>query len=103
MRRREDEGRARRAVLSGLAVFALGQLLLAGLIETRLKAVRDPVFFARLEHLKRRLADAGPGARTVLFLGTSRFAAGVQSRLLEGLLGGELGRPVVVANWGRGG
>jgi hypothetical protein len=103
MRRRVTAGRARGALLSGLAAFLLGEAALSAFVETRWQAVRDPVHFTRLRHLRRKLAAAPSPPRTILFLGTSRFELGVQTGLLERRLSAELGRPVVAANWGTGG
>jgi hypothetical protein len=90
-------------VLSGLTFFLASQLLLTAAIETRWRIVRDPVHFTRLQHLERKIASATSRPRTILFLGTSRFELGVQTQVLERQLSSDLGRPVVVANWGMGG
>jgi hypothetical protein len=97
---RADPRRARAAVLTGLATFAL---MVAGagiIVERWLPQVIDPSYYGRLRRVQEgRTADPAP-TRTVVLLGTSRTNLGVNDAVLSRRLSDELGRPVVAVNWG---
>ncbi len=110
---------ARRAILVGMAVFALSQIVLALAAQGWL-AVRDPdqghkmrVLEARLEPGFQRPAPAvsiastargGPRRQsrplTVVQIGSSRTVHGLRGQVVERLLEQRLGRPAVVFNLG---
>src|SRR4051812_3738028 len=90
--------RARRALLWGLAGFALGQLLLLVASETCLRVLRDPVFFTRLALLRDRQRQQPP-PKTVVALGTSRTEGGLLGRQIDRRLLAELGEPTYVSRW----
>ena len=94
--------RARRAVLLGLVLFALGQAALAAILLVDGLSVRDPVQGRKLGYLRRRLAvdAAEPRPLTVVQVGSSRTAVGLRGREVEPWLAGRLGRRVVLFNMG---
>jgi hypothetical protein len=85
------------------AAATLSLLLTASLRDAGSAARRDPNYGGRLERLRLRLEAAGPERRLVVALGTSRLEHGLYGRSIEGPLGERLGRPVVIANFGRAG
>jgi hypothetical protein len=97
VRRQRGTGsrRARTALLSALSVFVLIQLGLS----LEVAALRDPPYWYKLDRLKRR--SAGPGQPlTIVMLGSSRTLHGLEAASLEAPLARQLGRPVVVFNFG---
>ncbi len=91
--------RARRAVLAGIALFALAQGVLAVAVMQAGLRVRDPAYAAKLERLKRRLAGS-PRPLLAVGLGSSRTAYGLDGTSAEPWLAQRLGRPVVLFNMG---
>lgn len=95
--------RAAIAILTGLGLFLGSQFVLGRLFTGPWHVVRDPVYTTHLERLRAKQVAAGEPSRTVLFLGTSRFEFGIRTGILEPQLSSDLGSPVLVGNWGRGG
>ncbi len=95
--------RARAAVLWSLAAFALSHLGLLAATETAYPEFRDPLYGRKKHELERCLAEAPPGARVVLLLGSSRIYNGADSRLLREQLRAALGEGAVVYNFGMAG
>jgi hypothetical protein len=91
--------RARRALLLGLALFVLAQVVLAVAVLRDGATVRDPAYGAKLQRLKRRLA-ASPRPLLAVQLGSSRTAYGFWGLQAEPDLAQRLGRPVVLFNMG---
>jgi hypothetical protein len=89
-------GRARPAILWGVAVFVALQLGLALAIELWLPGLGDPECACKMERLRRR---AGPGL-TVVMAGSSRTMYGFRAGLLEKYLTRQTHGPVRVANFG---
>src|SRR4051812_36512662 len=80
------------------AGFLTLQLGLAGLIETGLPQLRDPVYADKAAALRRLVGrDGGPAAVAV---GSSRTGFGLDGGRLGGRLSAEWGRPVAVYNFG---
>jgi hypothetical protein len=84
-------------VVAGVATLQLG---LALALERGLLEWRDPVFGYKAARLLRRTVAAEVRPLTVVMLGTSRTAYGLQGRKLEERLRRELGRPIVAFNFG---
>lgn len=95
---------ARLTLLWGLAVFALLQLGLAGLIEWRLPQFRDPAYSVRVAQLQQRLARErtldGVRPKLVVMLGSSRTLYALRGAQVEAELSRELGQPAIVYNLG---
>ncbi|MFM7148208.1 MAG: hypothetical protein ACKO23_00025 [Gemmataceae bacterium] len=100
---RPDTCRSRSSLAWGLGFLLLGQMLLAGWIEFKKPIYRDPVHHLRLSHLRQRLRESEAREGPVVFVGTSRFRFGVQSRVMEKHLLETQGTPTVVANWSNAG
>lgn len=92
--------RARGALLWGLATALALQLGLALLMERWLPEFRDPHFFYKAQRLHERFRTAPAGSFTVVMLGSSRTAFGLRGQETEERLARELGRPVVIYNFG---
>jgi len=104
---------ARQAILCGLACFVLLELGLAVAIDGWLPQFRDPFYGIKASGLRRHIEEkkCGPNAGeagdvaakppwTVVMLGNSRTGHGLVARQLEIDLERELGRRVVVFNFG---
>lgn len=89
---------ARRAVLSGCAAFVTLQLGLAIAIAYWIPELRDPFYGYKAAHLRARAKSEQ--STTVVMLGSSRTVFGLKAGLLERQLRDELGRPVIVFNFG---
>ena len=87
-----------RAVIAGLAFFALWQIGLGTLIEAWRPELRDPSFEIKYRQLTRLLRLHQEPPATILFMGSSMTANGVNAGLLEQPLASSLGRPVVSYN-----
>jgi hypothetical protein len=87
-------------VLSGGASLAVLAAVAAVAVEWRAPHVIDPVYHARLTHLRHGLAADAARARSVIFLGTSRTYEGVKASRLSRRLSDDLGRPVTAVQWG---
>ena len=98
--RRGLRGHGRAAVLWGLGLFVLSQVGLLAYIERRGPELRDPTFEVKYRLLTRRLAACPERPVTVICLGSSMTANGMNTGLLEGLLAQALNRPVVAFNLG---
>jgi hypothetical protein len=77
-RRKSLTRRSRKAVLYGLGVFFLGQLLFALALETFWRSLRDPEYDRKLASLRSQLRRAGPDRPLVLLLGSSRVGFNVR-------------------------
>jgi hypothetical protein len=91
MRSENRTGRRRRykgVVLWTLAGILLIQLGLSTLIETSLMAVRDPEFALRETRWRDRLAEHSDRKR-IVFLGSSRFACGIDAERVTRILDGD--------------
>jgi hypothetical protein len=86
------------AVAVGVVVFAVLQLTL-GVAAERSYAVKDPGYADKERNLE-RLEAANRVAPRVLMLGTSRTGFGFHAGRVEEQLAAEIGRPVVVFNYG---
>jgi hypothetical protein len=93
-----QQRRAGRALAWGAALFAGLQAGLSLAMHTALPRWRDPRLADRLDALARRQDAAGPGAPSVLVLGSSRVVHGVHAQAMERELAGLLGRPAAVCN-----
>ncbi len=98
--RRPAAGRARAALLAGLAAFVGLQLGLGLLIALRSPDLRDPPYFDRAERLRARAGAPGRRPFLVVALGTSRTAEGFRGRVVEEELSRSLGGPVAAFNFG---
>ncbi len=99
-RKRLQAQRAMASLAWGLGLFVAMQLGLQLLIARRLPEFRDPPYWTKHHALQRRLESAPVPPVTVVMLGSSRTAFGLDGQLLEGELGRALGRPAVVFNLG---
>src|SRR6476661_8823531 len=99
---RGGKQQTRRAMLLGLALFGLAQLVLAAASQTRWPALRDPDHAHKMRLLDARLkpAPGRPRPLTVVQLGSSRTVFGLRGQVAELWLARRLGRPVVVFNLG---
>ena len=103
------ESRARRAALAtglGLGLFFAVQLGLGWAIHTERNPLRDPIYFDKVEQLRKRTAFlAPPGDRpaTVLFVGSSRTLNALNGRAATAQLSAALGEPAEVFNFGQAG
>jgi hypothetical protein len=88
-----------RAVLLGLVLFALAQVVLAQLIVCRGLALRDPAWAHKVGKLQQRLAGS-PRPLLVVQVGSSRTVCGLRGQVAEPWLSQRLGRPVVLFNMG---
>ena len=95
MRNSTRRHRYRGIVLWSLASIAIIQLGLGALIETRLMGVRDPEYAFREARWRDRLADH-PNQTSIVFLGSSRVACGVDAERITHKLNGD----VVAFNFG---
>ncbi|MFN4261420.1 MAG: hypothetical protein ACK4RK_19210 [Gemmataceae bacterium] len=98
---------ARRALLWGVTGFVIAQLSMALLMDYAWPQLRDPYYAFKVDKLRQRQRDVARGPRgktatppTVVMLGSSRAAMGLQALRLEEQLRHELGQPVVVFNFG---
>jgi len=91
---------ARNALLYGLGGFVLLQLALVVLLAWLMPWLRDPMHGLKEDGLRHRLATAPPGARSVVMIGSSRTAFGLDAELVSTRLSSQQGRPVVVYNFG---
>jgi hypothetical protein len=87
-------------VLWGLLLFVALQLGLAVAIEYGLPRIRDPFYAYRAERLRRQTVDAPRPHLTVVMLGSSRVRDGLQSGDLGRQFGAELGRDMLLFNFG---
>ena len=99
-RSKRTRRQARFAVLVGLFVFFAIQGVVAFLVEVRFPQWREPQMTARIERFHARTASQGADAKTVLFLGSSRFEYGIRGDELQPLLSETLHKPIVVFNYG---
>jgi hypothetical protein len=90
---------ARAVVLWTAVSFITLQLGLTVTAEYWLPLLRDPYYAYKSAALRRRLRGA-ERAKVVVVLGSSRVNEGVRGRLVEDELGRELGRPVILFNFG---
>jgi hypothetical protein len=100
MRRQAQSRRACAALLTGAAAFLALEAGLAAVVEVGPTALRDPNYAARLSRLRVRVNAAPARPLTVVMLGSSRTMFDLQAGTLDRPLGRELGRPVVVGNFG---
>jgi Protein of unknown function (DUF1574) len=99
--RRELRRRGRASLLSGLAAFLLGQLVLALAIEFALPELRDPEYGTRIRLLQERYRSLRRKRPfTVVVLGSSRITFGLRTDLIEAELSRQCQRPVLVFNFG---
>jgi hypothetical protein len=98
--RRGPSGPGCRAILWGLACFALLQLGLAVAIEVRMPELRDPYYGFKLERLQQKLPVQKEGGQLVVMLGSSRTAFGLMAGDLESQLSTDLGKPIRAFNFG---
>lgn len=89
------EGRARSALLWGLAYFALAQLVLGVAVTHWQPVLRDPEYGYKLARLRERLAEA-PGQPLLLVLGSSRTGAGLRPDVLPAWRLADGRTPIVV-------
>jgi hypothetical protein len=94
------QARARSGIIFGLALFVLLQLGLGALVEGWRPELRDPTFEIKYRQLARLLSKHKQPPATVVFLGSSMTASGVDAGKLEEPLAASLGRPVVSYNLG---
>jgi hypothetical protein len=92
-------------LLWSVAWFAAAQLALACSVDRLLPQLHDPNYVFKTAQLRRRLqacARSGGGRRplTILMLGSSRTVFGLDARGVERHVRRQLGRPVVVYNFG---
>src|SRR5438105_1083440 len=87
-----------RAVIAGLGLFALWQVGLGTWIEAWRPELRDPTFEIKYRQLTRLLRQHQEPPATILFMGSSMTANGVNAGLVEQPLASTLGRPVVSYN-----
>jgi hypothetical protein len=92
--------RSRAALAWGLGLFAALQVASALAIDLWLPQLRDPDYGYKARCLASRVRGAPPGVTTVVMLGSSRTAFGLQGKGLERRLAQELGAPCVVFNFG---
>jgi len=97
-RRLTHHGRA--DVLWGLLVFVAVQFGLAVGIEYGLPQIRDPFYAYRAASLERRTLEAPSQPLTAVMIGSSRVRDGLRSSDLGRQLEAELGREVVLFNFG---
>jgi hypothetical protein len=90
---------ARTALLCGSVAFLVLELALAVLIETSCPILRDPDHVQKASRLHQRLADSEQPA-TVVMLGSSRTVFALDGTPVERELRKELGRPIIVFNFG---
>jgi hypothetical protein len=98
MLRRHTVRLARRDLAWTLTAFAFVQLGLAGAIEAWLPQFRDPYYGYRAGRLLRRYWTERPVS--VLALGSSHVQNGLMPALLEPVAAQQIGRPVMVFNFG---
>src|SRR5262249_38729007 len=91
---------SRSDVFWALAAFAALNAGLALAIPRWLPELRDPAYAYKARRLLRRAAAGPRQPLTVVMLGTSRTAYGLDGKRLEGRYAADLGRPVVVFNLG---
>src|SRR5690242_16707864 len=87
-------------VLWVAAGFIVLQLGLAIALERGLLQWRDPVFGYKAARLRSRTVASSVHPLTVVMLGTSRTAYGLQGKKLEEYLARELGQSIVAFNFG---
>lgn len=97
-RSRRQQQRARAAVLSGLLLFVCFQVGFRFVIEEWHPEMRDPTFENKYCQLRERIAACSQPPATVVFLGSSMTAHGMQAGLVEEPLSRKLNRPVVAYN-----
>jgi hypothetical protein len=95
-KKKQHRRRARRTLLSALAWFGIGQLLLTAAIDCFALAVRDPEFAAKAAALETQLL-AHPGRPLMLALGSSRTRLALRAGQVAEDSRGE---PVVCFNFG---
>jgi hypothetical protein len=94
-----ERRRSRRAVLVGLALFALVQVVLAPAVLRWGLCLRDPGYGHQVSRLKQRLAER-PRPLLVVQVGSSRTLFGLRGQVAEPALSERLGRPIVLFNMG---
>jgi hypothetical protein len=94
------QGRSRWAVLCGLALFAVGQVVWHVIIEDWRREMRDPRFEIKYRRFEKHLATRDPASKLVVFFGSSMTGHGVKAGALEESLTKELHQPVVAFNMG---
>ena len=99
-KRHHFQARARCGLIVGLALFLLLQLGLGAVIEGWRPELRDPTFEIKYRQLTRLLSKHRQPPATIVFLGSSMTASGVDAGRMEGSLASSLGRPVVSYNLG---
>lgn len=99
-KRRTRESRARLGVFAGVVLFVLAQAGLGTLIEGWRPELRNPTFEIKYRQLVRLLKQHSRPTATVVFLGSSMTANGVDASISESPLTSVLGRPVVSYNFG---
>ena len=96
----QAHARARGAVIGGLILFVLAQLGMGVAIEGWWPELRDPTFEIKYRQFTRLVSQHAQPPATVVFLGSSMTANGVNARVIEEPLSTALGRPVVAYNLG---
>jgi hypothetical protein len=91
-------GRARAALLSGLAALAMLWGGAAFVVEGCVPCLIDPSYDSRLQYIRRARSADPARTCTVVILGSSRAYTGLHAPRLDPYLSAELGRPVSVAN-----
>jgi hypothetical protein len=98
---RRDHSRARSAVLLGLALFVLTQVVLLPAVGLGWLPLRDPDHTYKVRLLQKRLRAAGPARPLVVVqIGSSRTVYGLRGQAVEPWLSEQVGRPVVLFNMG---
>jgi len=99
--KRRLRARARSALAWGLATFVVLQLGLAACLLWVVPSLRDLGYHIKLTRLRQRFEHADNGTVRVVMVGSSRTAFGLAGQTVEKELTGELGRPVLVYNFGQ--
>ncbi len=98
MRKRQAQ-QARQALLWGVGLFVLLQLMLAAAIEYWLPGLRDPDYGYKINRLSKQMRTA-PRGPLIVMLGSSRTLNGLRADDLRVSLARQLGQRPVVFNFG---
>ena len=102
-RRRLVNRRAAVAVIVGLVGFAALQTCTTMWFQWRWPGLRDADYEARVARFRDRAATAGPNAKSVIMIGSSRTMFGLRGATVENILENELVTPALICNLGKPG